>query len=95
MEASKPKSAKQRLLYIHAQTPNILSPIIEMTPYEPVTNFEIELSAEEPNFPYQTVHEAILDGWRIIQFPHHQAEFDDDDIDMIGYQFILEKMEIM
>lgn len=86
---------KQRLLYIHAQTPNLLSRVIEMTIYEPIAGFQIELSAEEPIFLYETVHDAIVDGWQVIQFPLHQAVYDDEQIDMIGYEFILQKLEVI
>ena len=86
---------RQRLLYIHAQTPNPLSPVLEMTIYEPVKDFRIELTAGEPEPGYATVHEALVDGWQIVQFPLHQAEYDDDEIDMVGYEFILQKMEVV
>lgn len=85
--------AKQRILYIHAQTPNILSPVIEMTFYEPKPGVQIELSAEAPEWPYASVHEAVCDGWRVVQFPLQQAVIDDASIDLPGYEFILEKME--
>ena len=86
---------RQRLLYIHAQTPNPLSPVLEMTTYEPVAGFKVELTAEEPELRYATVHAALVDGWQIVQFPLHQAEYDDDEIDMVGYEFILQKMEVV
>ena len=86
---------RQRLLYIHAQTPNVLSQVLEMTIYEPVAGFTVELTAEDPVFPYATVHEAVVAGWQIVQFPQHQAEYDDDQIDMVGYEFILQKMEVV
>ena len=42
---------------------------------------------------YQTVHEAIMDGWEVIHFPDQQAPFDDREIDVLGYEFILQKKE--
>ena len=36
-----------------------------------------------------------IDGWQIIQFPHLQSPFSDTDLDMIGYEFILQKMEVV
>ena len=86
---------RQRLLHMHAQTPNPLSPVLEMTIYEPVPGFKMELTADAPEYPYATVHAAGVDGWQIVQFPLHQAEYDDDEIDMVGYQFILQKMEVV
>ena len=86
---------RQRLLYLHAQTPNILSPVLEMTIYEPVAGFKVELTAAEPVYLYATVHDAVVDGWQIVQFPLHQAVYDDNEIDLIGYEFILQKMEVV
>jgi hypothetical protein len=30
-----------------------------------------------------------------VQFPHLQAPFDDHDLDVVGYEFILQKMEVV
>ena len=86
---------KQRLMYIHAQTPNILSPILGLTIYEPVPGFSAELEVDPPASPYESVHDAVCDGWQIVQFPLHQADYDDDDLDTIGYEFVLQKMEVV
>ncbi len=86
---------RQRLLYLHARTPSVFSEILGLTLIEPVAGFKVELSAEEPQWPYQTVHEAIVEGWQVVQFPHLQAPFDDRDLDVIGYEFILQKMEVV
>lgn len=92
MSQSQPR---QRLLYLHARTPSVFSEILGLTLIEPVAGFKVELSAEEPQWPYQTVHDAIVEGWQIVQFPHLQAPFDDRDLDVIGYEFILQKMEVV
>lgn len=84
---------KQRLMYVHAQTPNVLSPILDLTVYEPVPGFSVELDVDPPESPYRSVHDAVCDGWQIVQFPLHQAAYDDDDLDVIGYEFVLQKME--
>ena len=91
----KSTQTKQRLMYIHAQTPDILSEIMSLTIYEPVRGFTVELEADIPDWPYDSVHDAVCDGWQIIQFPLHQASYDDDDFDMIGYEFILQKIEVI
>lgn len=90
--ASQPR---QRLLYLHARTPSVLSDIVGLTQIEPVPGFSVEISAEEVVWPYKTVHDAILDGWQIVQFPHLQAPYDDHDLDVVGYEFILQKMEVI
>lgn len=84
---------RQRLLYLQARTPSVLSEIIGLTQIEPVPGFTVEISASEVEWPYQKVHDAVVDGWQIVQFPHLQAPFDDRDLDVVGYEFILQKME--
>ena len=86
---------RQRLLYLQARTPSVLSTIIGLTSIEPVKGFAPAISAEAPEWPYETVHDAVVDGWQIVQFPHLQAPFDDRALDVIGYEFILQKMEIV
>ena len=87
---------RQRLLYLQARTPSVMSNIIGLTLIEPVAGFAPEIHAESaPDWPYQTVHDAVVDGWQIVQFPHLQAPFDDRELDVIGYEFILQKMEVI
>jgi hypothetical protein len=90
--ASQPR---QRLLYLHARTPNVFSDIVALTQIEPVPGHRVEISAESVEWPYSSVHEAIVDGWQIVQFPYLQAPFDDRDLDVVGYEFILQKMEVI
>ena len=86
---------RQRLLYLHARTPSVYSGVLGMTQIEPVADHSVEISADELQFSYETVHEALVDGWQIVQFPHHQAPYDDGDLDMVGYEFILQKIEVV
>jgi hypothetical protein len=90
--ASQPR---QRLLYLHARTPNVFSDIVALTLIEPVPGYRAEISAESVEWQYNSVHEAIVDGWQIVQFPHLQAPFDDRDLDVVGYEFILQKMAVI
>ncbi|MBT5059364.1 MAG: hypothetical protein HOM68_22665 [Gemmatimonadetes bacterium] len=90
--ASQPR---QRLLYLHARTPNVFSDIVALTQIEPVAGYRVEISAESVEWPYKSVHQAIVDGWQIVQFPYLQAPFDDRDLDMVGYEFILQRMEVI
>lgn len=86
---------RQRLLYLHARTPGVFSDILGYTPIEPVKGYRAEITSEIPEWPYRTVHDALVDGWQIVQFPHLQAPFDDKDLDVVGYEFILQKMEVV
>ena len=86
---------RQRLLYLHGRTPNVFSDVIAMTLIEPVRGYASEISAGEQDWPYSTVHDAVVDGWQIVQFPHQQAPINDRDLDVVGYEFILQKMEVI
>ena len=92
MTATK-KKRRQRLLYLHATTSSIRSKVIGMALHEPVRGSITELNSQPQEWPYNTVHDAILDQWRVIQFPNQLAPYDDREIDILGYEFILEKME--
>ena len=88
------KSTRQRLLYLHAATPGIRSQVIGMALHEPVEGSVTEIATAEQEWPYNTVHDAILDGWQVIHFPDQRTEFDDREIDILGYEFILQKLEV-
>ena len=87
------RGVRQRLLYLHARTPSVFSEILGYTPVEPVKGYRAEITADVPEWPYHTVHDALVDGWQIVQFPHLQAPIDDRDLDVVGYEFILQKLE--
>ena len=86
---------RQRLLYLHARTPSVYSGILGLTQIEPVAGHKVEITAQEEEWPYETVHDAIVAGWQVVQFPHHQAPIADRDLEMVGYEFILQKMEVI
>jgi hypothetical protein len=86
---------RQRLLYLHARTPSVFSTILGFTLIEPVRGYQAEITAGEEEWPYQTVHDALVDGWQIVQFPHLQAPYDDTNLDVVGYEFILQKIEVV
>ena len=84
---------RQRLLYLHAATPGIRSQVIGMALHEPIEGSVTEIVTEEQDWLYNTIHDAILDGWQVIHFPDQRTEFDDREIDILGYEFILQKLE--
>ena len=85
---------RQRLLYLQATTPSIRSNVIGMAQHEPVSGAITQIEPDTDNWKYQTVHDAIVDGWQAIFFPGQRTSFDDQEIDILGYEFILQKMEI-
>lgn len=85
---------RQRLLYLHAGGPSIRSPLVGSALHEPVAGAMTQIDPLAPELPYNCVHDAILDGWRVIHFPLQTAPFEDREIDIMGYEFVLEKMEV-
>jgi hypothetical protein len=85
---------RQRLLYLHTRAPSIDAAVIGMAQHEPVAGQKDTLRTRS-NWPYATVHEAIVDGWQVIHFPQLRAPYDDRELDYIGFEFILQKMEII
>ena len=82
---------RQRILYLHAKSPSIRSPLIGFAIHEPVADSVTQIDPENEEFPYESVHDAVIDGWRVIHFPQQRAPFDDREIDILGFEFILER----
>lgn len=88
------RQMRQRLLYLHTAMPSVRSSVIAAALHEPIADAITQIDPLAPELPYQTVIDAIREGWRIIHFPDQRAPFDDREIDMVGYEFILEKWEV-
>ena len=87
-------TVKQRLLYLQAESVSIRSAVIAMALHEPAPDTLTQIEPRGVEFPYGTVHEAVIDGWRVINFPSpKESAISDDDLTILGYEFILEKME--
>ncbi len=88
------KPARQRLLYLHAQHPTIHAEVVSWALHEPDDSGSTQISAQgTAHWPYDDVHAAIRDGWQVIHFPLQAAPWSDREIDVVGYEFILQKME--
>jgi len=85
---------RQRLMYLHAAHPTVRSEVLNTTLHEPVPGSVTQIDPLAAPPPYRTVMDAILDGWRVVHFPDQLAPFDDREIDVVGYEFILEKLEV-
>lgn len=83
---------RQRLLYLQARTPSITAPVIGMAQHEPIQGGADRLQTRN-EWPYATVHEAIIDGWQVVAFPNLMAPYDDRELNYVGYEFILQKLE--
>ena len=85
---------KQNLLYLQAESVSIRSAVIAMALHEPVPDSVTQIEPAGVDFPYATVHDAVIDGWRVVSFPSpKEPATSDDDLTILGYEFILEKME--
>ena len=85
---------RQNLLYLQAESVSVRSPIIAMALHEPVPDSLTQIEPTGIDFPYATVHEALIDGWRVVSFPSpKESATTDDDLTILGYEFVLEKME--
>src|SRR5262245_52484431 len=84
---------RQRLLYLTAAGMSTLSPVIASDIREPTRKPNVTRLSPKPKMLYNSVHEAIVDGWRVIAFPNRDAPIDDREVNVWGYQFILEKLE--
>src|SRR5437763_482836 len=84
---------RQRLLYLHASMPGLYAPVVAAALHEPIPGRHTQIDPAAPDPPYKTVFEALCEGWRIVHFPDQRAPFDDREIDILGYEFILEKWE--
>ena len=58
---------RQRLLYLQTRTTGVDSEILGMALVE---NGQVREGPEDPDeWPYNSVLEAISDGWRVVKFP--------------------------
>ena len=85
-------ASRQRLLYLHTQAPSVKSKVVGMAQHEPVPDGTDTLRTRQ-EWPYNTVHDAIVDGWQVIQFPNLQSPYDDQEMSYVGFEFILQKLE--
>ena len=58
-----------------------------------ISDGEVQEVPEDPDdWPYQSVLEAMNDGWRIISFPNMALMMDDSITHGVGNEFILERI---
>ena len=81
---------RQELLYLQAGTASVNSGVIGMFI---ARNGEIDEGPPNPDdMPYDTVLDAVQDGWRIIKFPELAVMLDETKLHGPGLEFILEKV---
>ena len=81
---------RQMVLYLYSKSTSMRSTIASWALYDPTVSYEPTLPSRD--VPYDSVIEAVNDGWRIVQFPRTELyQFSDVDNAYLGYEFILEK----
>jgi hypothetical protein len=90
LDAARENSAKrQDILYLQAVSTSLASQVQGMLLME---NGEIADEIPDPeDWPYQTVLEAVRDGWRVVQFPNLALLLDETRTYGLGCEFILER----
>ena len=87
LESSGP--ARQDLLYLQARDTSLGSTIDGVSLIE---NGQVkDLPSDPDEWPYQSVLEAIRDGWRVIQFPNLALMMDEKRTYGLGAEFILQR----
>ena len=83
---------KQRLLYLSAQSTDPRSPAISQALHEPVRGTIVEIDPTTHGIEYESVHDAMCDGWKVVHFPDQRGNLADSEVEVLGFQFILEKI---
>jgi hypothetical protein len=79
----------QRLLYLQTSTTSTSAEVIGMSMVE---NGQVHEGPDDVDeWPYNSVIEAMSDGWRVIKFPELALLLQEDKTIGLGCEFILEK----
>ena len=79
---------RQQLLYLHTSTTGLDSEVLGMALVE---NGQIHEGPDDPaDWPYNSVLEAMNDGWRVVKFPEMALLLQEDKTFGLGCEFILE-----
>ena len=79
----------QERLLVEMERPDLESPVLGMATVE---DGIVNEGADDPDaWPYQTVLEAMVDGWRIVKFPELALAYLDPEYGGMKWEFILEK----
>ena len=89
LDAVDNQTTRQDLLFLRTGTSTVSSEVVGMLMLE---DGELKEGPPDPEeWPYQTVIDAIKDGWRIIKFPELALWVDETRTYEVGGEFVLEK----
>jgi hypothetical protein len=80
----------QDLLYLQAGSTSVASRVHGMSMV--VGGKIVEPPTDPKDWPYQSVLDAIRDGWRVVSFPNLALMMDESKTYGLGCEFILERM---
>ncbi len=90
LEALLESPVRPKIMYLTARSTNMRSGIVGWAVFVPGEDPELRLPGDEP--PYDSVLDAVADGWRVVQYPISKLyEYKDLENDYVGFDFILEK----
>ncbi len=90
LEALVVNPPRPKIMYLTARSTNMRSGIVGWAVFVPGEGPELRLPGDEP--PYDSVLEAVAEGWRVVQYPIPKLyEYNDLENDYVGFDFILEK----
>ena len=89
-------AGRQDLLYLQAAESALHSKVIGMNmlidgKYADEPEAAGQWPFADDGWPYETVIDAINDGWRVISFPNMALSLDENRTYGLGFEFILEK----
>ena len=80
----------QDILYLQARNTSPESQVVGMMRIE--GGKRVPCPSDPDDWPYQTVLDAVKDGWRIISFPNmSMLAVDEKEVYGLGFEFILER----
>ena len=89
VELAEAGGQRQDLLYLQTNRTSPVSPVVGMRIIE---DGAISDGPDDPDdWPYETVLEAIRDGWSVIKFPEQALMMDESRTYGLGAEFVLER----
>lgn len=87
-------TVKQKLLILYLHTPDLNSNVVAWTLYDG-TGSKRHTTGDSEAPPYNSVMEAMQDGWRVIQFPQQFPAYPGMEYytSYLRFEYILEKFE--
>ncbi len=86
-------SQRQKLLVLYTHSPDLNSKVVAWSLFDGTTTEQPSTaSADEP--PYESVTDAMRDGWRVIQFPQQFPAYPGMEYhtSYLKFEYILEKL---